>query len=198
MKIYIVRHEDRTNDCTFFSPLTELGLERSKKLIKYLSDCNIDTIFSSPFIRTLQTIFPYSEKQNIKLNLEYGLSDIHHPTIIPIKSVGVSLPEYLGKQYNYNCTYTPVISHTQIEYPENQKHVLNRVKQILRYIINTYVNTNKNILIVTHKSLCASILKIINNSKTCNVKINNYLLNNYEKGKLCMVYNNGWDFKEIN
>ena len=36
MKIYILRHEDRTQDCTFFSPLTELGLHNSKKLVDVL------------------------------------------------------------------------------------------------------------------------------------------------------------------
>ena len=33
MKIYILRHEDRTMDCTFFSPLTQKGLENAIDLI---------------------------------------------------------------------------------------------------------------------------------------------------------------------
>ena len=36
MKIYIIRHEDRTMDLTFFSPLTKTGLDNSVKLIKDL------------------------------------------------------------------------------------------------------------------------------------------------------------------
>ena len=34
MKIFILRHEDRTMDGTFFSPLTQDGLDKSIKLIE--------------------------------------------------------------------------------------------------------------------------------------------------------------------
>ena len=36
MKLYILRHEDRTQDCSFFSPLTKEGLNNSIKLIDIL------------------------------------------------------------------------------------------------------------------------------------------------------------------
>ena len=58
MKIYILRHEDRTMDLTFFSPLTKNGLEKSVKLIDHLEKERINVIYSSPYIRTLQTIYP--------------------------------------------------------------------------------------------------------------------------------------------
>ena len=38
MKIYILRHEHRTEDCSFFSPLIEKGLYNAKKLVPYLKD----------------------------------------------------------------------------------------------------------------------------------------------------------------
>jgi hypothetical protein len=34
MKIYLLRHEDRTQDCSFFAPLTYDGLENAKKLVE--------------------------------------------------------------------------------------------------------------------------------------------------------------------
>ena len=58
MKIYLIRHEDRTMDLTFFSPLTKIGLENSVKLITTFEKEKINTIYSSPYIRTLQTIYP--------------------------------------------------------------------------------------------------------------------------------------------
>jgi broad specificity phosphatase PhoE len=57
MKIYILRHEKRPADCSFFVPLSEEGLKDSIKLVPRLKKCNINLIFSSPFIRTLQTIY---------------------------------------------------------------------------------------------------------------------------------------------
>ena len=41
MKIYILRHEHRTNDCSFFSPLTELGLDNANKLVPILDKLDI-------------------------------------------------------------------------------------------------------------------------------------------------------------
>ena len=67
MKIFILRHEDRTMDATFFSPLTLKGLENSVELIDDLDNNEIDLIYSSPYIRTLQTIYPYSKKKKLKL-----------------------------------------------------------------------------------------------------------------------------------
>ena len=199
MKIYILRHEDRTQDCTFFSPLTKKGLTNSVELIKHLNNCKINLIFCSPFIRTLQTIYPYSKSSETKINFEYGLSEIHHPDIIPIKSVGVSLPEYLCESFNYEPSYKSIISSTEIEYPEIEKNVKKRIKKVLRDIISKYYESDNNILIVTHQSLCFNVLKIVNNSsKEYKNKLSLDIINNYEKGKLCLVYDNDWTYKPIN
>jgi 2,3-bisphosphoglycerate-dependent phosphoglycerate mutase len=76
MKIYILRHEERTIDCSFFGPLTMNGLQNSKKLINKLDMLNITDVYSSPFIRTLQTIEPFIKKNNMKIKLEYSLTVI--------------------------------------------------------------------------------------------------------------------------
>ena len=194
MKIYILRHEDRTNDCSFFSPLTEKGLEKSNLLIEKLNECNINLIISSPFIRTLQTIYPFACKNNILINLEYGLSEIHNQDIIPKKAVGLKLPEYLFKSFKCNINYKTYIPHNNIKYPEIYNDVIKRTKLILKNIIIKYNKTNINILIVTHQSLCKCVLDIINKYN----KINPELINNYPLGKLCLVYNDGWNYKLIN
>ena len=71
MEIYIIRHEDRTMDASFFAPLTKEGLDKSVELINILQKEKIDKIYSSPFIRTLQTIYPYAKSidKKIVLNL---------------------------------------------------------------------------------------------------------------------------------
>jgi len=140
MKIYILRHENRTQDCSFFSPLTELGLNNSNKLISLLNDLNINIIYSSPFIRTLQTIKPYILYNKKNINIEYGLSEIHHPDIIAKKAVGILLPEYIAKSFNYNCNYVSIINHTDIKYPEKYSDIVIRIKKILYNLINKYYN----------------------------------------------------------
>ena len=66
MKLYILRHEERTIDATFFAPLTEKGLHNSKILVSNLDNLGITKIYCSPFIRTMQTIYPFSIKHKKK------------------------------------------------------------------------------------------------------------------------------------
>jgi broad specificity phosphatase PhoE len=110
MKIFILRHEDRTMDGTFFSPLTQDGLDNSIKLIETLTKCEINVIYSSPFIRTLQTVFPYAKSKKININLEHSLSEIQHPHLIPLKSYQINLPQYIAEQFNYNPLYNSYLN----------------------------------------------------------------------------------------
>jgi len=195
MKIYILRHEDRTQDCSFFSPLTETGLNNSIKLINYLKKENINNIYCSPFIRTLQTIYPYSKNNNFKINLEYGLSELHHQDLIPKKALGISLPEYLAKAFNCNLDYKTVIKSTDIVYPETNDEVGKRVKRFLQNLIIENINSSQNIVIVSHQSICCEILKIVNK----NNKIDESLLTTYDKGKLSLIFDAfEWKYKPIN
>lgn len=196
MKIYILRHEDRTQDCSFFAPLTKQGLDNSVKLIDKLKKHNINLVFSSPFIRTLQTIYPYVKEKGMKINLEYGLSELHHTDLIPPKAVGISLPEYLAELFNSNPEYKTVIKPTDIPYPENNSNVTGRVKEFLRTLFVEYSKTDYNIVIVTHQSVCNSILGLVNkHSNRFKGKLSEKILNNFEKGKLCLIFDNDWTYE---
>jgi broad specificity phosphatase PhoE len=195
MKLYILRHEDRTQDCSFFAPLTKNGLNNAEKLADIINNHKIDIVFSSPFIRTLQTIRPYLIKTNKKLNIEYSLSEIHHEDIIPKKAYGLYLPEYLAECFNYDTTYNSLIKPTDIKFPEKYEDVDKRLKIFLKEIFSTYFTTDKTILLVTHQSLCYSILQIVNKM----VKVEDDFMKNYPTGQLTLVYNdNNWTFKRIN
>ena len=69
MKLIILRHEERPNNSLFFTPLTENGKKNAEELKNKLPD-NIDLIYSSPFLRVLQTIYPYCKKHNKTVNVE--------------------------------------------------------------------------------------------------------------------------------
>ena len=191
MKIYILRHEDRTMDCTFFSPLTQTGLKNAIELIKILKKKEINLIFSSPFIRTLQTIYPYSQKYAIPISLEYSLAEFQHAEIIPKMSYSVRLPEYLAIDFNYNESYVSNFDPEDFNYPEKQKDVSDRVKKFLSNLMINYGNTDKNILLVTHQLPCNVITQLA---------YNKYKLDfNYPKGGLTKIFDdNKWDFEPIN
>jgi broad specificity phosphatase PhoE len=196
MKIFILRHEDRPQDCSFFTPLTKNGLERSVKLVPILKKLNITEIYSSPFIRTLQTVYPFSKEANLKINLEYGLSELHHSELIAKKAVGMYLPEYLAESFNYNPEYKTIIKPEEIKYPETEKDINIRTKRVIKNIITKNIETNANILLVTHQAFCISCLKIVNKSLT--TKLDESKLTDYPKGKVSLIFDNEWIYKEIN
>ena len=200
MKLYILRHEDRVIDCSFFAPLTEKGIVNSSELKKVLEDENINVIYSSPFKRTLQTIFPYAKHSKNKINIEYGLSEIHHQDIIPRRAVGMELPNYLFKSYNGNKEYKSSINHDEIEYPEDFNSVKSRMKKVVGEVFKKHFKTNDNVILVTHQSLCNAALQLVNeNSQEFKGKISEDTYNNYEKGKVSLIYENrDWVYKGIN
>ena len=134
MKLYILRHEDRTMDLTFFSPLTKNGLEKSIELIKNLEKEKINTIYSSPYIRTLQTVYPYAKKYNINPKLEYSLVELYQEDNIPKKSYQITLPEYLAESFNYDNEYKSIIIPSDVTFPEPVSDFSNRVKKFIRNI----------------------------------------------------------------
>lgn len=196
MKIYILRHEDRTQDATMFSPLTSKGLSRSVDLIEIIKKCNINKIYSSPYIRTLQTILPYSKAENIPINLEYSLAEIQSPYIIPERSYNVHLPRYIAENFNYNPKYKSLIYPDNFNYPENEKQVSSRVRGFLNYLLENKLESDSNILIVTHQVVCNQILKVATKRmKDVNISSSN----SYPRGGLTCVFNKDeWLYEPIN
>ena len=196
MKIYILRHEDRTQDATFFSPLTKIGLENSVKLVNKLNELDIDTVYSSPFIRTLQTIHPYLKDRNKKVNIEYCLQEIQHPQLIPPKSYTVNLPIYIAESFNYNEKYRSLIEPENNKYPEDERDVTERAKKILKRIMNDNVSKKNNILLVTHQAVCNAILKIASKGMK-DVKVN--YTDRYPKGGVTKIWDkDSWSINKIN
>lgn len=199
MKIYILRHEDRTMDCTFFSPLTKKGLENSLSLISLLKEKKICRIYSSPFIRTLQTVYPYSEKYKVPINLEYSLAEFQHDEIVPKRSYCVRLPEYLAKDFNYNKCYHSEFEPENFNYPEKIDDVKRRVKKFISNLIRNHHDKEINILIVTHQLPCNIISELSHkHSSDCSDK--EYTLDTtYPTGGLSKIFDgNTWIFDPIN
>ena len=196
MKLYILRHEERGNETNIMTPLSYEGVENSELLIDILKNENIDLIFSSPFVRTLQTIYPYSKKANVKINVDYSLSEYHSRRLIDREEYGKYLPNNILKLFNYNPSYKSLIKPDDIYYPETNFDCLSRVKSFLRYIIKNYKHTDKNILIVTHMHICLDILNIVN--PKINNKINTISLLFYNRGKITKIFDNDWVYEELN
>lgn len=72
--IYIIRHckaEGQAPD----APLTEEGFIQAKELAESLSDLKVDRIISSPFVRAIQTIKPFTENKDIDIEVDSRLAE---------------------------------------------------------------------------------------------------------------------------
>jgi phosphohistidine phosphatase SixA len=130
MKLILMRHEERGPNPGFFTELTDNGIVNSCIIPDLLKDFNIDIIFSSPFIRTLQTIYPYSKKYNkkIKGHMVYDSYDnsptfsvdsrefeiVKKPNLMLITKTPGSCGENMVKNEKGKCV--------RIQTPHNVKH----------------------------------------------------------------------------
>lgn len=164
MNLYLLRHEKRDlNNPTFYSPLLEVGLENADKLKYLLNKLNINLIFSSPFIRVLQTIEPYCIMKNKKVNREFGLYeniDINDNDTNQFKfdknNFRIDVKKDDDKYYLLNEDYNSIVNLEEINYNTT---IENRVDKFINKIIEQYKDTIINILIVTHQSIINTILK---------------------------------------
>ena len=151
MTLYLLRHEKRFSIPTFFTSLTEEGLENSVNLTKKINDIQPDIIISSPFLRCIQTIYPYAKLYNKKINIDYSLYEFLQDPLFTEKNYKHKYTELYKEHPEFKAIiyedYTSKINLSQITYPENTFDKLN--KRLIPFINNIrkeYSNTNTKIL----------------------------------------------------
>ena len=82
MRLYLLRHEARSvDDPTFYSALTPHGKQAARNLIGSLSEIEpIRYIYTSPFLRCIQTIAPFAHKRGHCLRRDFALYERVHTT----------------------------------------------------------------------------------------------------------------------
>lgn len=159
MKIYLIRHgESQNNKKDVLSgiqdiPLTQVGVEQSKKLAVFFKGKTIDKVITSPLQRAKHTgalIFPQHQKHGV-IYKHKGLIELNY---------GI----YEGfERSKYHKTTDPVIEKWEtcpstIVFPkgdsilEHSEYVFNTIKDIAES------HQNKTIAIVSHKSTIRLIL----------------------------------------
>lgn len=80
--IYLVRHGERpSSEYQYHVSLTPHGHRQAHDLITKLPQSAI--IFSSPFVRCLETIDPYASAHHLLINIEGGLAEASDPGSLP-------------------------------------------------------------------------------------------------------------------
>jgi len=170
--IYLLRHEKRNIDNPlFYSPLLEDGLKDAEKLKYVIEKENIDIIFSSPFIRVLQTIEPYCLYKKKKIKIDFILYEQISKKFNQ-NNFKFGLKNITDYSHIINYDYQSFGSLDNVEY-DSYSCVKKNITKFKKYLLDNY--KNKNILLVTHLGVINAFLN--NNEK-------------YEMGSLIYISNN--------
>ncbi len=180
MKIYILRHEERYESPKFYTQLTPSGLDKSKLLTTILDNESINLIFSSPFIRVLQTIKPYCEYKNMhkSICIDYSLYEsMYDSRFFKKHEYPIDLSSNDELFYLKDIDYKSTIPIANIKCPENKTDVQNRIIQFVTKLIEKYEHTTLNILLASHAAILTPLIKNMNTE--------------YPLGGLTKIYENG-------
>jgi len=163
MKLIIIRHGERFDSTLYFTPLTANGLKQADDLADTLKSHKIDIVYSSPFLRTLQTIYPYCIENNKKVNIENSFYEC-------LRSDEFNYHNYRHRPKELENTYPHLVSIidanynskllvSNISYVEEYKQVKNRVFPFIFDLCRKHKNDDITILIVTHATIVNTIKK---------------------------------------
>ena len=172
-RIILLRHEERPSDPGFETHLTRHGLNRSKTIPSRLQDTNNvpSLIYSSPFLRCLETIQSVYQSTKADICVENALSEWFLPTepedVKRIRALTDNEIEFYNVQEQYNS----ITKITDIPASETQTQLRLRVKTFLQSLleknndsknISDVDDSSKKILIVSHQSIIEEILQELN------------------------------------
>ena len=166
MVLYILRHERRNLEkVDFFTPLNHIGKHNADtKIFEKFNDIEIETIYSSPYQRTLQTIDKISRVKDIPIKLDWALSE----KIDPEKAQGLIWPSYeeqskVHELFSIDDKYSPTADRDYINsYDESIDSFITRVDTFSQYL---QTQKDKNILVVSHQSITDPIIKNLTNEE---------------------------------
>ena len=167
MKIILLRHEEREDNVGFYSNLNEHGMLKSIELIKTIHKLDkkykITDIYSSVFIRTLQTIYPYAQHYKKKINIEHGLYEyLHNPYFLLSSKYGINDINDIDLKTIVDTTYKSSVNIDDLPILENEQCLSKRICMFFDSLDEKYNKKHKNIclLLVSHKGVINKIKDI--------------------------------------
>jgi broad specificity phosphatase PhoE len=168
--VWLVRHAHRldfiqpewfnTAPFPYDPPLSALGWQQSLELVEQLQNSQIQQIFTSPYLRTIQTAYPIARLLGLSIQVENGLREWLHP------EWSLSLPETLpielltDVELPIDLTYRSQVTAT---YPETIEELHNRSGEVAEKVI---IQSPNNVLIVAHKHTLSGILQALTGSQS--------------------------------
>lgn len=173
--IYLIRHSEKLNtelidryfDDEYYQITREKrilssdGEMKAKKLSENKEFENLDTIYSSNYVRAIQTAKYFAEKQKIIINVDKGFNERKYGN--PDKSTNIGLKQY----YDENIKNID---------GESRKEVTDRIYKSFKKVVDS--NKGKRVAIFSHGAAITFLLM-----KWCE------LISIDEKKKKCLKFN---------
>ena len=172
MKLIVLRHFKRDGSPLFDTSLTEEGLKDAENIVEELRNLRINDIYCSPFLRTMQSIYPFAKKYNKTINIDNAIHEGTNDLLFNDTNIDNHYSSH-NKKYNLseiiNTNYRNSLLISNIYPQESNDRIIDRVHTFINGLISNKNNKNKTILIVTHQCICNAIKKYFD----INVEINN-------------------------
>jgi len=127
------------------SPLSEEGFIQAKELAKTFENSNVRFIFSSPFVRALQTANEIAELLNLDIKVENGLVEwLGSNHIVEPQGLDELAKLFPRIDTNFKSLYP-------IPGRESKKFLFERCKQLVIQLKKRYMGHSKgSIILITH------------------------------------------------
>ena len=155
MSLYLLRHCEREKSPQFYTPLTTYGKGEAHRLTEEIRKINVEMIYASPFLRTIQTIEPYCRKYSMKVNIENALYECIREPFFDKDNYKFGINELLKEKSNLkdiiNTDYVSTVNLDDISCSDDLSLMYNRFIPFLEYIKGE-VMSGKICLLVTHRT----------------------------------------------
>jgi broad specificity phosphatase PhoE len=152
--VWIARHASRldfvnpdwhrTASNPFDPPLSEEGAIQARQLGRRLSGEGIARIFSSPFLRAVETAHHVADVLDLPVEIEQGACEWLNPDWFPSQPEW-TIPEALGKDFPRIAGQDASV--VSPDYPETWQDMLTRTATVIRTLTD---RTQEDILIIGH------------------------------------------------
>jgi len=162
MKLFVLRHEERDLTKPFTTTqLTDTGKHRAATSLKrQLEKEDINVIYSSPFLRTLQTVCPYAKSKAIPIRVDHCLHEkIVDDDFKDPECWDFELEYHIKSQFKIDSYYKGHGSAKDVIFPETEAVINRRVMKILGHIEHTHGSTDDRVLICTHMDIVNTIVR---------------------------------------
>ena len=155
MPIYLLRHEERDQHNTSFeTPLTWNGQRRAATdVADRLKEVNAVHVFSSPYVRCVQTVLPFCWAHNVPLHIEPALFEhdsngiqTHPPMALTPRELSI-----IGGNYSA----APFVSTADLA----TEPFADRIDGYRRYITKLYERSAATIVLCTHLCCINALLQ---------------------------------------